>query len=306
MNTGSPSVSVVIPVYNRARLVAGAIESALAQSHPCAEILIVDDGSTDDIDRVARSYEGRGPVRLIRKPNGGVSSARNRGIEEARGDFVAFLDSDDVWLPSKLELQLRKVNDRPDPLRVLAMTQTEVRSDGFSRVLPARRPRSQEDMGEYLYCARGFAQCSSMLASAELAREVRFRDGLNQFEDHLFLMDCAAHGAEIVMVGEPLVVQHDDGRSDRLSAGKTSALARQFRLEAGDLMTERAGAAFDAAELTPEMWESDRGQAIRLHVRALRLGAVTGRQAIKTLVRSMISPSVYRRYQRAFFLHGRD
>ncbi len=98
-----PSFSVIIPAYNSHSTLARAIDSVLAQTLPALEVLVVDDGSTDDTRAIAEGYGP--PVRCIHKPNGGVASARNRGIREARGDWVALLDADDVWLPHKLQEQ---------------------------------------------------------------------------------------------------------------------------------------------------------------------------------------------------------
>jgi glycosyltransferase involved in cell wall biosynthesis len=98
-------VSVVIPTYDRGRVVGEAIDSALAQSHRHLEVIVVDDGSTDDTAaRVGRRRDRR--VRYLRRPHAGVSSARNAGIAAATGDLVAFLDSDDLWKPDKLEAEV--------------------------------------------------------------------------------------------------------------------------------------------------------------------------------------------------------
>src|SRR5262245_21078047 len=97
-------VSVVIPTYNCAPLVREAVASALAQTAPPFEVLVIDDGSTDDSR--ARIAEFGCPVRYVWKPNGGVSSARNCGLVEAEGDLIAFLDADDVWHPDKLRRQI--------------------------------------------------------------------------------------------------------------------------------------------------------------------------------------------------------
>ncbi len=105
-------VSVVIPTYNSAELVVEAVRSVLAQTRPAAEVLVVDDGSTDDTADQLAAFGP--PVRVIRKENGGVSSARNRGVAEASGERIAFLDADDVWHPRKLETQLGVLEAHPD------------------------------------------------------------------------------------------------------------------------------------------------------------------------------------------------
>lgn len=104
-------VSVVIPVYNRERYLAEAIESVLGQSCGSTEIIVVDDGSTDGSGRVAKGFGSR--VRYTRQDNGGIGAARNTGVEMAAGSFIAFLDSDDIWTEDKLELQMKAFEEMP-------------------------------------------------------------------------------------------------------------------------------------------------------------------------------------------------
>jgi GT2 family glycosyltransferase len=100
-------VSVIIPVFNRASLIERTIDSALGQTYPSCHVIVVDDGSTDGTDAVIEArYAGHPRVRLLREDNRGVSAARNAGLAEAGGDLVAFLDSDDVWRPWKLSVQV--------------------------------------------------------------------------------------------------------------------------------------------------------------------------------------------------------
>lgn len=96
-------VSIIIPTYNRAGLVGTAIESALAQTYPATEVVVVDDGSTDETPAVLAGFGGR--IRTIRTANRGCAAARNAGIAAARGDYLAFVDSDDAAPPDKLALQ---------------------------------------------------------------------------------------------------------------------------------------------------------------------------------------------------------
>ena len=100
-------VSVIIPTYNRGALVLRALRSVFAQDHAVDQVIVVDDGSTDDtIERVERDFPN---VELIVQTNHGVSHARNRGIERARNEWLAFLDSDDEWLPGKITTQLAAI-----------------------------------------------------------------------------------------------------------------------------------------------------------------------------------------------------
>ncbi len=98
------AISVVIPTYNRARAVVEAVKSVLAQTRLPEEIIVIDDGSTDGTEQALRTLGA--PLRYIAKENGGVSSARNAGVRAARGEWIAFLDSDDRWEPLKLERQM--------------------------------------------------------------------------------------------------------------------------------------------------------------------------------------------------------
>lgn len=108
---GTP-VSVVIPTYNRARLVGRAITSALEQVEPGDEIVVIDDGSRDDTHSVVGRFSG--PVRLVAGAHRGAGAARNLGIEVARNPLIAFLDSDDEWLPGKLPLQRALMDAHPE------------------------------------------------------------------------------------------------------------------------------------------------------------------------------------------------
>jgi len=106
------NVSAIIPAYNHGRFIAEAIDSVLAQTLPPLEVIVVDDGSTDDTAAVLARYGGR--IRVLRQQNAGVAAARNAGIAAARGDYLAVLDSDDAWFPRKLELQMARFAAQPE------------------------------------------------------------------------------------------------------------------------------------------------------------------------------------------------
>jgi glycosyltransferase involved in cell wall biosynthesis len=107
-----PLISCIVPVYNNAQYVAEALDSIFAQTYRPLEVIVVDDGSTDDTAAVVGRYSDR--VTYIRQANGGPALARNRGLAAARGEFVAFLDADDWWHPEKLARQMARFAERPE------------------------------------------------------------------------------------------------------------------------------------------------------------------------------------------------
>lgn len=133
-----PAVSVVVPAFNRSTLLRRAIDSVLAQTFGDFELIVVDDASTDDTEASVRAY--RDPrVRYLRQPqNAGVSAARNRGIRESRGDYVAFLDCDDEWLPGKLAAQVARLQASPPEVGLIYTGVESVAADGTRRVKCSR------------------------------------------------------------------------------------------------------------------------------------------------------------------------
>lgn len=107
-----PKVSVIIPTYNRGQYITQALDSVLSQTYHDYEIIVVDDGSTDNTQEILKKYDGK--FKSIIKENQGISKTRNRGIEESTGEYIAFLDSDDYWAPEKLEEQVKVLDRYPN------------------------------------------------------------------------------------------------------------------------------------------------------------------------------------------------
>ncbi|HSR28930.1 MAG TPA: glycosyltransferase family A protein [Anaerolineae bacterium] len=105
-----PLVSVIIPTYNSERFLAEAIESVLSQTYPNYEVIVVDDGSTDTTAEIARGYPS---IRFVQQEHAGIGAGRNRGVKVSAGEYLAFLDADDLWLPEKLSLQMAEFKADP-------------------------------------------------------------------------------------------------------------------------------------------------------------------------------------------------
>jgi len=206
------TVSVIVPTFNRRFMVMEAVASVLAQERVRMETIVVDDGSTDGTGEALKSLAG--DVRYVFQPNAGVSAARNLGLKLSSGEWVAFLDSDDLWLPGKLAAQLDFFRKNP----AFGICQTEelwVR--GGRRVNPRKyhgKPRG--------YCfSRLLERClvspSAVMLRRELLEEAGgFDEALPACEDYdLWLRLGCRH--PVGLVEEPLVVKRG-GRGDQLSA----------------------------------------------------------------------------------------
>lgn len=141
MNT-KPLISVIMPAFNAAAYIAEGIRSILAQQHRPLEVIVVDDGSTDDTANIVAGFGS--PVRCCTQKNAGPPSARNKGLSMARGDYVAFLDADDVYEPGKLELQLKKLQENPQVDIVVGKMVREQLASGPGEP-PVFVPKEQED-----------------------------------------------------------------------------------------------------------------------------------------------------------------
>jgi glycosyltransferase involved in cell wall biosynthesis len=131
------SISVIVPTWNSARYLPAALDSVFAQSFPPSEVIVVDDGSTDDTEAVAAPYRDR--IAYIKLDHAGPASARNEGTARAKGELIAFLDADDTWLPEKLEKQNRVFDEHPETALVYTRIVNFAQESGQElRIEPAR------------------------------------------------------------------------------------------------------------------------------------------------------------------------
>ena len=211
----APFFSIVIPVYNRALALRPAIESVLAQSCQDFEVIVVDDGSQDDPRSVVEVF-GDPRLRVIRQANAGGGAARNTGIDAARGDFVAFLDSDDIFLPHHLadmQLLLRGTENLTGYARVWVD-----RGQGPAFLKPPRGILPGEDMASHLLCDRGFTQTSTMAVPRAAARQVRFHEHLRAAEDTDFAIRLHLSGCRFQMLGKAGAIWNDREDPSRTSS----------------------------------------------------------------------------------------
>lgn len=186
-------ISIIIPVYNVGRLLCKSVDSILGQQHDNCEIIIVDDGSTDDSGRICDEYSGRPEITVIHKKNGGLSSARNAGIEKSKGDYLLFLDSDDYLRPGSITLLSGLIEERGD-YDFIQFRYAEVSdysdTDAASSPHETTELTSRREMFEQKIRLGGIgASACTKLINRHVFDHIRFKEGIihedEQFTIHL-------------------------------------------------------------------------------------------------------------------------
>ncbi|WP_227357666.1 glycosyltransferase family 2 protein [Haladaptatus salinisoli] len=219
----APSVSVIVPTYNRADALPRTIESVLSQTLENLELIIVDDASEDNTEDVVASYDDERIQFIQHEINKGASAARNTGIEHADGEYMAFLDSDDVWLPTKLEKQVLTLELRSDDWVAAYCEAETVRPGGQSPLvrwvtrLISRRNKTEgaeggkELIGLILSDDLHTSAGSSLLVKSDVVRTIDgFDESFNRFQDPEFLIRVLKHG-KLACVNEPLLLRYETG-----------------------------------------------------------------------------------------------
>jgi glycosyltransferase involved in cell wall biosynthesis len=197
-------ISVVIPAYRASRTIARALDSIFAQTRPANEILVVDDGSPDDLATAVRPYGDR--VTLLRKPNGGAASARNLGIDTARGQFIAFLDADDYWAAEKLERQMEVFRRHPEVGLVSSRWFTQEPDSSSKELAPeAAYPHDRilTPRGAEAFRCATCIWTSTIIVRRDILGEHRFTSGLEPAEDRDLWVRLVA-SAPMYTLSQPL------------------------------------------------------------------------------------------------------
>jgi glycosyltransferase involved in cell wall biosynthesis len=236
-------VSVIIPTYNRGCVIKEAIESVLEQEYTEFELIVVDDGSTDATFEVLDSY--RNVIKVLSQENKGVSAARNRGIAEASGKFIAFLDSDDLWLPQKLSAQVDFFEQTPGAL--ICQTEEVWIRNGL-RVNPKKRHKKPSGMIFEPSLDLCLVSPSAVMMKRSLFDRIGgFDETLPACEDYDLWLRISCR-FPIHLIGTPLIIKrggHDDQLSSKAGLDKFRIKAIEKIIKSGFLSDDQHRAAVE-------------------------------------------------------------
>ena len=288
----SPFFSVIIPVYNRAHVLGRALSSVFAQTCQDFEIVVVDDGSSDDPAAVIAQFNDP-RIGYIRQKNRGGGAARNAGIDAARGRFIAPLDSDDEFLPHHLERMqalLEGTTDLAGYARVLVD-----RGNGRTLLKPPRAIRPGEHMANYLLCDRGFVPSITLAVPREMAAEVRYSEYLRFAEDTDFALRLYLAGCRFRMLEEPHAIWHDLGDANRTSANRKGARLAGWIERMRPHIPARAYYGCRGWTIAKGVAPSDKWKALALYLTALLHGCYRPRLAVIVCLQIFLPDGAYRR-----------
>lgn len=291
-----PQVTVIIPTYNRARLLARALDSVIAQTFDDFEVLVVDDGSTDDIEGTTAAYADR-RIRYLRQPqNAGVAAARNRGLRESRGELIAFLDSDDEWFPEKLARQVARFGDLPSHVGLLYGGVENEDGRGGRRILT---PRYRGNVYLELLVHNVIHGTSGvMIRRLVVASAGFFDEGIPAIEDYDYWLRIARF-FEIDYIEEPLIRYHEPADLERKSLNvRDNRDAREWLYRKHAWRMREAGVAHlflvTSARKALSARQPDIRTARRLALRAV-FAAPASRTAVRMLARTLVAHGRTRR-----------
>jgi glycosyltransferase involved in cell wall biosynthesis len=293
---GTPTVSIVMPTYNRADRMGPTLDSIRGQTFADFECIIVDDGSkdADELERViAAMHDDR--FRVIRTHNRGASAARNTGIDAARGDYIALLDSDDQFLPEKLARSLDAIRAHDGDCLVFTRIAMD-RGVGTNWIKPPRGPMPGERIDEYIFCARGWVPCSTVVLPAKVAREVRFDEALPSTQDTDFAIRCATTGMPFVYLPEALSIGDDVFDPKRVSKQpKYVPLLHWIDRMRGKHVSERAYWAYRGWHAARSAARARRFYGARLYLQSLVHGAYPPKLALVVGAQVLLPTTAYQR-----------
>ncbi|HWA31637.1 MAG TPA: glycosyltransferase family A protein [Rhizomicrobium sp.] len=288
----SPVFSVIVPVYNRAHLLERALASVFDQSLQDFEIVVVDDGSSDDPQSVVEAI-GDSRIRFVRQENRGGGAARNTGIDMARGRYIAFLDSDDRFLPHHL-ITMKAMLDREPGSAAYARMSVD-RGNGNMMLRPPRAIRPGEHMADYLLRERGFVPTITLALDTETARRVRYDPRLPFSQDTDFAIRLYLAGCRFKMAEEPGAICEDVADPMRVSQGRKGARLMAWLDEMRPQIPSRAYHGCRGWTIAKGLAPASPGRALALYLNAVLRGCYRPRLAAVILVQVFMPDALYRR-----------
>lgn len=272
-----------------------AISSVLAQTFPDFELIVIDDGSPDEneLRELCESFDDPRII-FVRQANGGGGAARNAGIDLASGDYIALLDSDDEFVPDKLEICHGVLSTSSQCVDLLYSAAIVLRDRG-SWIRPSRGISKNERVANYLFLRNEFIQTSTMVVRAPLCKQVRFDGSLRKGQDIDFAVRLDQSGANIHFLSQPLTIWHDDHSDNRVSHASGVEPLFSWLSKHEKYLTKEEFNGYQGSILAYHLFSHNPVKSLFYVSRLLFLPGVPKKVAFRQLVRCIMPSYLYRK-----------
>lgn len=285
-----PAFSVIMPCYNRPDELRWAIRSILDQTLPDFELIVVDDASANDVEQAIRSFTDQRLRHIRNSVRLGAAGSRNRGIAAATGEYVSFLDADDMYLPHRLDRLADTIDALGQP-DVVCHRQFRLRESrtGVStyEVIPARAPAAGEHLSDYLFREGNWLQINCVTVKAAAAHTLDFDTSMTLWEDTKYVLELWNAGYRFAFSNDVLSVYFDEMRTSRASLQQSELLHAKIYEYLKSHCTPTSVRAFEATALSNAIFFSHPLKALRYLVSGYRAG-VPARRCLYQLARGML------------------
>ncbi|MED3941487.1 glycosyltransferase family A protein [Priestia megaterium] len=281
-----PLVSVVIPTYNRELQVKKTIKSVLKQTYSNFEIIIVDDASTDNTEQTVRAiHDDR--IRFIKlSVNSHGTLPRNTGIKESKGEYIALLDSDDEWVPTKLEKQMEFIQKNKNKSNIMCFTNSILRNDKGERIVKNSSLKDNEDIMDYIFVGGNLVQTSTFLFPSGIGKKTLFNPTLKKHQDWDFCLRLRDNGVNFVLLPEPLTIYNVEKREGRISNNSKYLLSIEWGQKVKNSISRKAYYGFKVISLTDAfILNKKKFQALSIYLSAYFNNAIKVKKLCKGLLK---------------------
>ncbi|MGE1008028.1 glycosyltransferase family 2 protein [Bacillus cereus] len=286
-------ISVVIPTYNRGSLIQNTINSVLNQTYKNFELLIIDDASTDSTEEIVKGYDDSRIKFVKLDENSQGTKPRNVGIQESKGEYIALLDSDDEWSPTKLERQLKFLQQFNDE-KMVCFTDLKLKEAKKTNYSNNKEFVNGDNILEYILLEKNWVQTSTYMFSSKLGKETLFNPTLKKHQDWDFCLRLSKNGARFVNLPEHLTTYYLDERDGRIGNNNKYLQSLSWLESVEDSISEEVKQAFLVQVVTkPLIFNKQRKKAFQIYLKAWKNNVLTISELSKGIVKCITPLFLY-------------
>lgn len=286
-------ISVIIPTYNRGSLIKNTINSVLNQTYKNFELLIIDDASTDNTEEIVKGYDDSRIKFVKLDENSQGTKPRNVGIQKSKGEYIALLDSDDEWSPTKLERQLKFLQQFNDE-KMVCFTDLKLKEAKKTNYSNNEEFVNGDNILEYILLDKNWVQTSTYMFSSKLGKETLFNPTLKKHQDWDFCLRLSKNGARFVNLPEHLTTYYLDERDGRIGNNNKYLQSLSWLESVEDSISEEVRQAFLVQVVTkPLIFNKQRKKAFQIYLRAWKNNVITISELSKGVVKCITPLFLY-------------